>query len=188
MLQLTLYIIWNFTKLISEGGYTMISFMIEDTKDCMHKLLKENVFNDFLCVGFELISLFKVNIDGQIRHDFLSSDESEIIGDRDYICWEDLKAKAFELIKGNKTPTSMKIIFSLNKQSTASILNRISFSTPDAIGGFNFTLTYENKRMKIITGTNYSTFILDKGAEQSFDDNILKFFKKHNISTLLALD
>lgn len=166
----------------------MISFMIEDTKDCMHKLLKEDIFNDFLCVGFELNALFKVTIDGQIRREFLSSDESEIIGDRHYIHWVDLKHKAYELIKGHKTPTFMKIIFSLNRQATDTMLERIHFNTPKAIGGFSFTITYENKRMKVITGTNYSTFTLDKSAEQYFDDNILKFFKKHNIPTLLALD
>ncbi len=37
---------------------------------------------------------------------------------------------------------------------------------------------YENKRIKVITGTNYASFTMDKQAEQYFDDSMLKFFKK----------
>ena len=95
------------------GDLTLISFMIEDTKECMSKLLKDTIFDEFLCTSFEMVGLYKVNIDGQIRMDYLSSDEKEILGDRKYIKWEDLKTNVFDMIKGHKTPTSLKIVFGL---------------------------------------------------------------------------
>lgn len=166
----------------------MISFMIEDTKDCMHKLLKESIFSDFLCVQFELVHLYKVSVDGQLRFDSLSEEEKASYETRKYILWSDFQSTAFEMIKGQKTPTSMKIVFSLNPKAKQNLLSRVQNFDENAVTNFTFTLTYENKRIKIVTGTNYATFILDKEAERYFDDSMLKFFKKHNISTLLALD
>lgn len=163
----------------------MISFMIEDTKECMQKLLKDSIFDEFLCTQFELVGLFKVNIDGQVRMEYLSSDEKEIIDERKFIQWKDLKTSVFDMIKGHKTPTSMKIVFGLNDKAKEATLKRISYSSPKDINSFNFTLTYENKRIKIITGTNYGNFTLDKQAEQYFDDSMLKFFKRHDIAVML---
>lgn len=166
----------------------LISFMIEDTKDCMHKLLKEMVFNDFLCVQFELVHLYKVSVDGQLRFDSLNEEEKAVYDNRKYILWSDFQSTAFEMIKGQKTPTSMKFVFSLNQKAKQNLLSRIPSIDENAITNFTFILTYENKRIKVVTGTNYATFILDKEAERYFDDSMLKFFKKHTMNTLLALD
>ena len=163
----------------------MISFMIEDTKDCMQKLLKANVFDEFLCTQFEMVGLFKVNIDGQIRLEYLSSDEKEILEERRFIQWKDLKNSVYDMVRGHKTPSFMKIVFSLNEKAKLATLDRISYPTPKDINSFIFTLTYENKRIKVITGTNYGNFTLDKQAEQYFDDSMLKFFKRHEIPIML---
>jgi len=167
---------------------SLISFMIEDTKDCMQKLLKETIFNDFLCVQFELIHLYKVSVDGQLRFDSLSEDERAAYESRKYILWSDFQSTALEMIKGHKTPTSMKIVFSLNQKAKHNLLSRLPNFDENAVTNFTFILTYENKRIKVVTGTNYATFILDKEAERFFDDSMLKFFKKHGMNTLLALD
>ena len=166
----------------------MISFILEDTKQVMQKLLKEDVFDEFLCVSFELVQLFKVQVDGQVRKEFLDTDDTSGLNELHHIRWKDFKSHAFELIRGNKPPTTMKIIFSLQPASVSSIVDRIHFNDSQAIGGFIFTLHYENNQIQIITGTNYATFTLDKTAEQYFDDSMIRFFKKHGISTLLALN
>lgn len=163
----------------------MISFMIEETKECMQKLLKEEIFDDFLCTQFEMVGLFKVNIDGQIRPEFLSSDEKEMTGDRAFVHWKDLKVSIYDMIKGHRAPTSMKIVFSLNEKAKNATLERINYSSPKDINSFTFTFTYESKKIKVITGTNYANFTMDKNAEQYFDDSMLKFFKKHEIAVML---
>ncbi len=163
----------------------MISFMIEDTKECMQKLLKDQIFDEFLCTQFELIGLYKVNIDGQIRIDYLSSDETEILEDRQFVKWKNLKSSVYDMIKGHKTPTSMKIVFSLSQKAKEATLNKINYANNNDINSFIFTLTYEDKRIKIITGTNYANFTLDKQGEQYFDDSMLKFFKRHKIAAML---
>lgn len=162
--------------------------MIEDTKECMAKLLKDTIFDEFLCTSFEMIGLYKVNIDGQIRMEYLSTDGKEILGDRKYIKWIDLKTNILEMIKGHKTPTSLKIVFGLKNGAKDALLNKINFTEINAINNFSFSLVFENKRIKIITGTNYASFTLDKQAEQYFDDNMLRFFKKHDIATMLTID
>ncbi len=78
--------------------------MIEDTKECMQKLLKDSIFDEFLCTQFELIGLYKVAIDGQIRMEYLSSDEKEILEDRKYIKWSDIKTIAYDMIRGTRRP------------------------------------------------------------------------------------
>lgn len=154
----------------------------------MAKLLKDTIFDEFLCTSFEMVGLYKVNIDGQIRMEYLSSDEKEILGDRKYIKWEAIKPNVFDMIKGQKTPTSLKIVFGLKDGAKDALLNKINFTETKAINNFSFSFIYENKRIKIITGTNYAGFTLDKQAEQYFDDNMLKFFKKHGIATMLTID
>jgi len=166
----------------------VISFILEDTKQVMQKLLKEEVFDEFLCVSFELVQLFKVHVDGQVRKDFLDTDDTDRLNELTHIRWKDFKAHAFNLIRGQKPPTSMKITFSLHPNAVHSTLERIRFNESQAIGGFIFTLNYEDNKIRIITGTNYASFTLDKTAEQYFDDSMLRFFKKQGISTLLALD
>ena len=163
----------------------MISFMIEETKECMQKLLKEEIFDEFLCTQFEMVGLFKVNIDGQIRPEFLSSDEMEIKGDRAFVHWKDLKASIYDMIKGHKAPTTMKIVFSLGEKARLATMERAGFTSPKDINSFIFTFSYENKKIKVITGTNYANFTMDKKAEQYFDDSMLKFFKRHDIAVML---
>jgi hypothetical protein len=162
--------------------------MIEDTKECMAKLLKDTIFDEFLCTSFEMVGFYKINIDGQIRMEYLSPEEKEIIGERRYIKWVDLKQNIFEMIKGRKTPTTLKVVFGLKDGAKDSLLEKINFLESNAINNFTFSFIYENKRIKIVTGTNYATFTLDKQAEQYFDDNMLKFFKKHDIATMLTVD
>lgn len=166
----------------------MISFMIEDTKECMQKLLKEDVFDDFLCMGFELVHLYKVTVDGDLRTEALDTDEKDQLNGRQYIYWKTFKPHAFEMIKGHKTPSSLKLAFALSDTAVAATLNRVKDADDSMIQGFNFTLTFEKNRVKIITGTNYATFTLNKTAEQYFDDSMFKFFKKHGMTPLLALD
>lgn len=166
----------------------MISLLIEDTKDFMQKLLKDSLFDDFLCTQFELTHLYKVNIDGQLRPEFLGDEQASLLEERRFILWKDLQNIVYEMIKGNKTPTSMRIVLSLNKKSKEALLQQIHFQDAHAIASFSFIITYENKRIRIVTGTNYSTFIMDKQAEHHFDDSMVKFFKKHQITALLALD
>jgi len=159
--------------------------MIEDTKECMHKLLKEEMFDSFLCTQFEMVGLYKVNIDGQIRPEYLTSDEKEILEEREFVQWKDVKLSVYDMIKGQRTPSSMKIVFSLGSKAMNATISKSGFSKPSDINNFIFTLSFENKRIKIITGTNYKNFTLDKQAEQYFDDTMLKFFKKHDIATML---
>ncbi len=173
---------------LQKDGPAVISFILDDTKQTMTKLLKETTFNDFLCISFELTQLFKISVDGQIRPDFLDSDDATDLSQRKHICWKDFQPHAFDLIRGQKAPTSMKITFALSPISVSSILTHIQFQDAQAIGGFNFTLHYEQSKIRIITGTNYANFTLDKAAEHYFDESMLRFFKKHGLPTLLALN
>lgn len=161
----------------------MIKFKVEVAKDGMVKLFKDTTFDDFLLVQFELISAFKLQLDGQTRVESDAKTEAaESEPTLPFIRWADVRDMVYYSIKGKTAPTTMKMVFSLHPTATQSIFGRLSPEEAAAIHSFSFTIHYLNKEMTVTTGTNYRQFILSKYGEQYFDESIQKFFVKNQLS------
>lgn len=162
----------------------MLALQIEDIKSFMNKLLRSTIFDDFEVISLDLTILSRYSIDGKINTSFLSTDEKEIIGNRQYIKWSEVKDTVFHILKGSKAPTNIKIVFTLSQNAKNSIVEKsnTNLNTND-INGFYINIVFENNNLKIITGTNYKLFTLDKSIEQYFDKSIKKFFLNHQIVT-----
>lgn len=158
----------------------MISENIADVKKFMSALLIGNTFDKFLATEVNITTYNTFHIDGHIKKAFYNNEEYEALGSPLISSWETLKPICYNLIKGNKTPLSFKIIFCLSHEDTASFLlsNNISL-VPDNINGLFLNIRYENNSLSYITGTSLNIFTLDKGLEQAFDSYISKI-----ISTL----
>ena len=134
----------------------MISLSIPDTKSLMSKLFKEDMFDSLFVANIELISFANFNI---------------AIG-AEPCTWQTMRPYVHNIIKGNKTPKSIKIVFYLNKEKGYAI-------APDH--EFFLNMYFSEGLLTFTTGTSSKLFSLDKGPEHVWEDNIKKFFKKHLI-------
>lgn len=160
----------------------MVALQIEDIKIFMNKLFKDTTFDEFETISMDISQAFNFSIDGALNVSFLDLAEQELLEEQTYIKWSELKLKVFTLIKGNKTPSSMKIVFAISHKSKLNIIQKSNSSfKPDDIHGFYLNVYFDNNVLKAVTGTNYKFFSLDKSVEQYFDDSMLRFFSKHEI-------
>ncbi len=140
----------------------MTIYKAENIKAFMAALLKSDVFDKFELREITISTFASFSINGKKTN----SETPE------YCQWKEIKPFAFEVIKGNKLPNLIKIIFSLS---------------PDMVGGVNgasalfLNITYENDSLNCITGISMKNFTLDRSNEYAFDEYISQFFANNNI-------
>lgn len=133
-------------------------------KSFMNALLKSSVFDKFQLREITVNTFASFSINGKK----FGTETTE------YCSWEEIKPYAFNIIKGNKLPGLIKIIFSLEPDS-------IGFGSSGASALF-LNITYENDSISCITGISMKNFSLDRSVEYAFDEYILDFFSNNNIS------
>ena len=141
-------------------------YKIEDVREFMAVLfLKENF--DKFCVGtMEIKTFVSITVKGNLLADWLSEEEKEIYGSREYVPWKLLRPLAFSMIKGEQTPRLLRIQF-------VHYLNNGDF------GGLR--IQYENNELHCISSYTPANFTLDKSSEQIWDDQCVEFFHKNEI-------
>lgn len=161
----------------------MIALQVEDIKNFMNKLFKDITFDEFEVVSVDISQGINYSIDGKRDLDFYTNtEEEETTSDQTFIKWSNLKSTVFSIIKGNKTPSLMKIVLMVsNKNKQNLVIKSNSEYQPENINGFYLNIIFDPSGLKVITGTNYKLFSLDKSVENYFDDSIIKFFVKNEI-------
>ena len=149
----------------------MLAFSIEspDVKDFMNKLLKENVFDDFLIRSAEIKSMATFEINAAIPKDYLPEDESE----RKFCKWSEMRPYVFHIIKGSQKPRSIKIVFSYDSKRALTL-------HPNAAALF-LNIYFENNKIECTTATAQINFSLDKGLDLAWSEFVQAFFKEHHI-------
>ncbi len=159
----------------------MISLKVVDVKKFMTNILVDNVFDNFCVSQVNIDTFAKFSIDGRLNRKWFSEEEKENILE-DYSKWSEMKRYTYEIIKGNKVPTSFKIILLLSRENTKNMLMKYNYQISEKdVEGFFINIMFENNEIHIITGISYRTFIMDKSLDHEWDNNIKLFMKKNNI-------
>ncbi len=160
----------------------MISLKVAEVKSFMAKLLTNNTFDKFLLREMELQTFTGFSITGQVNESFFSKDELEERGDVKYIYWAEIRQIAFSMIKGNKTPLSLKLVFQLAKEQCEELIQGLGdkFKRED-LGGLFLNVRFEKGELRLITGTAIKTFTLDKSLEHEWDQRVIAFLKGQGI-------
>lgn len=171
-------------QLISlEANNPMISLHIQDTKQFMSHLLIKDTWDSFLLSEATLMMANPFTINGEINHSFFTNEEYEALSDKTYVLWSQIKPFCYSIIKGNKVPTTMKIIFVIPKNMETQILaNLDSTIASDDIDRLFVNIYYNESGITIITGTCLHTFTLDKTLEHDFDHYIKNFLNQFELS------
>ncbi|MGF7143246.1 hypothetical protein HNQ56_001669 [Anaerotaenia torta] len=161
----------------------MISLMITEVKPFMAKLLAQTAFDHFILREMELSTLTNFTIDGQLNEAFLSKEELEERGEHGRnILWSDVRTVVFSMIKGNKTPLSLKIVFQLPRKQSEELLQNLGGRIrAEELGGLYLNIRFEKNALHIITGTAIKTFTLDKTLEQEWDRRVREILKEQAI-------
>lgn len=149
----------------------MLVFSIEkdEVKYFMQKLLKDEVFDKLEIRSLELETIVKYEISGNINKQYLKEDEN-----RYFVRWQELKPYIHNLIKGDKKPKYLKIVFSLEESAVLKLCENAS--------AMFLNIVYLNEEIKGTTGTSQKNFSLSKLEDKVWEDTILKFFQKNNIN------
>lgn len=161
----------------------MISLKILDIKSFMSNLLIQQVFDEFLLSELEIQTYNYFKISGKKNKMWYTNEEWEELEQKEYSRWLEIKPIAFQLIKGNKTPSSFKVVFLLPTDKIEQVLLKESIGlTKEDINGLFLNIYYENNTLHLITGTSIRIFTMDKRIDMIWDNFIKEFLKNSKIA------
>lgn len=161
----------------------MLSIQIKDIKVFMKHLLIQETFDQFLLMQGSVSTYITYDIDGKVNKDFFGDEyeSSEVYG-YNYTPWAHEKNLIWSLIKGKHTPSSFKFVLHIKDEEMSQILKDISPAITNNINALVITIRYDERGLFITTGLSTKSFLLDKTAEEAWDEWIKQFFTKNDLN------
>ncbi|MBE5925300.1 MAG: hypothetical protein E7271_12735 [Lachnospiraceae bacterium] len=163
----------------------MQSAQVLDVKNFMQLLLQSEAFDTYETVEAVIRTDMTYSIDGKLNRDFYSEDELSAMFPEDisFVTWQYAKPKVFDIIKGKRTPSYMKIVFKVNKAALDSVLNADNSShNSNNIAGVYFNITFKEQILNVTCSVSYKNFTLDKNLELEIFSNFTTLLKSNNIA------
>lgn len=157
----------------------MVSFQVLNIKEFMTFLLKGNIFDDFELRQLTIHTFTQYQITGLLDKEYFTLDEQETM-ERKYCIWSEIKPFAFQVVKGKKLPSFIKIIFSLEEKKKKEFF-------PNASALF-LNITFKNNIILCITGYSSIQFTMEKTEEYNWDNWMIDFFKQQNIAITTQIE
>ncbi|GFI24481.1 hypothetical protein IMSAGC011_03282 [Lachnospiraceae bacterium] len=155
----------------------MIALEIKITKNIMNALLLSEQFDSFLVEEAMITTYNTFHIDGHLVKDFYTSEELELLENTEkstlFSYWKEIRPFCFQLIKGKRTPVSFKVVL----HATPQLIQKIA-ANPDCGVAANLirclvlNIRYDNGKVTCITGSAFTTFVMDKSVEKLWDAHV----------------
>lgn len=141
----------------------MVYLKIKNIKQFMGKLFAGNAFDDFYVTACDINIITQINITAKRNREWNDEQTAD-----EYCRWSELKEIVYNLIKGSRTPSLMKIVFA------------------DSLSGDNddigiMTLKFEDDKAVVTTGFQSEVFSLDRSDEKKWDNSIVSLFEKNHV-------
>lgn len=162
----------------------MLAIKIKDVKAFMSKLLSGDTFDSFLLEEAKIHTFNTFTIDGHQNREFYTKEEltDPEIFPYEFSQWKDIKSICFQLIKGKKVPTFMKIILHKKAEEAYTLLKEDgALEFADTLKAFVVTIKFDVNGLVLTTGTSFSTFIMDKTPDLLWDNAFRKFLTVQGI-------
>ena len=162
----------------------MLAIKIKDVKQFMAKLLSADTFDSFLLEEAQIHTFNTFTIDGHQNREFYTKEELEDPEKfpYEYSMWKDIKGICFQLIKGKKVPTFMKIILHKKPEESYTLLEEAGvLEFAKLLKAFVVTVKYDGNGLLLTTGTSFSTFVMDKTPDLLWDQAFRKFLLEKGI-------
>ncbi len=161
----------------------MTALEIKVTKSIMNALLVTEQFDDFFVEEVAVTTFNSFYIDGRIVKEFYSSEELEEQNNSgktlEFSCWKMIRPICFQLIKGKKTPVSFKVVL----HAAPELIEKIAASpecgvAANLIRSLVLNIRYDNGKVTCITGSAFTTFVMDKSVDKLWDAYTRQFLSK----------
>lgn len=162
----------------------MIALRVKDIKSFMAKLLNQEVFDDFLVEEVQIQTYNNFVIDGHMNRNFFTKEELEDpeIFPYEYSMWKTIRPLVFQIIKGKKVPTLLKVTLLFHpKKARTALEEKEALEYADILKAFVITVKYDSTGLLLTTGTSFSTFLLDKTPDSIWDQTFSRFLTEHQI-------
>ena len=163
----------------------MTSFHITELKNFMGKLLGTDCFDSFLLEQASVSTFAEYAIDGRINPDFYTKKEREDpqICPYDFAAWSAVRPLCFEIIKGKRSPSRFKFVLHLKPEYVPGVLKGADPSlTADQVRALVLTVKYDRNEACAVTGTAFSTFVMDKTLDAQWDKTMRQFLTRKGIA------
>ena len=163
----------------------MQTINILDIKPFMQLLFQTTTLDSYRFVSASILTDMSYTLDGHINQAFFRENDYDTLDIREqiYLPWSIAKEKVFQLIKGKKTPTQLKIVLRANDDYTNQLLNETKSSlTTNDIDGIFLNIVFQENSLNVICGISYQIFTMEKALETEFADHIIDLFKSQNIT------
>lgn len=162
----------------------MLALQIKEVKTFMSRLLSSECFDSFLLEEATIQTYNTFTIDGHQNKDFYSKEEleDETLFPYDYSLWKNMRGLCFDLIKGKKAPTFLKIILHLTPEASYTILEQGGGSSyASTLKAFVVTIRFDQNGLLLTTGTSLHTFLPDRTPDLLWDNAFKKFLTSKDI-------
>ncbi len=141
----------------------------------MKALFTDELFDTFFLNSAVIKMYTTTTIDGHINEAFFRGDESFVPTGAEYVLWKELRPFCLNIIKGRRTPLSLKLVLSRDPAS-------LSFESDiSGISALHLKVLYEENVCTLTTGVNYRVFSGDRAAEQEWDAMTEKFLTENGL-------
>ncbi|MBQ9118464.1 MAG: hypothetical protein IJY09_00200 [Lachnospiraceae bacterium] len=160
----------------------MVAFQIREVKKFMAKLLGQMDFDDFCVSEAEVFMAAGYKINGHRNKNFYTKEEWEAMTEPEFLRWEEIRPMVFQMIRGNKTPTSLSVVLLLSRAKTESLLQDSGAGLRmEDVTGLYLNLKFTEGALMAVTATGLATFLPDKQLERAWDAWVKEFWKEHEI-------
>lgn len=163
----------------------MTSFSITELKNFMSKFLATDCFDSFLLEEATISCAVEYQIDGHMNKDFYTSEEWEdpAVRPHDFADWSQIRPICFSMIKGQRTPSGFKFVLHLMPEYVPGVLKGADPSLkPEQVKALVLTVKYDGNAVTIVTGTAFTSFVMDKTLDAQWDKTMRQFLTKKGIA------
>lgn len=160
----------------------MTAFQITEMKKFMAGFLAGDCFDSFLLEEAFVEAAVTYHIDGHINAAFFAQDgEDDCPGS--FIPWKTVRSVAFDMIKGRRTPSRFKFVLHLMPEYISGVMKGADPSLlPEQVSALVLTVSYDGSAIRLITGTAFSSFVMDKTLDAQWDKTMRHFLSKKDIA------
>lgn len=147
----------------------------------MNTLLVSEQFDSFQVDEASITTFNTFHINGHIVKSFFTSEEIDNMepGLPEFSLWKDIRPICFQLIKGKKTPVSFRVVLHASPSLVASIASHPDCEvSADLIRSLVLNIRYDNGHVTCVTGTSFTTFLMDKTTDAVWDKYIRQLFDR----------
>lgn len=148
---------------------------IVNKKKFIATLLGSDCFDKYLLKEVYLKTSNTYTIDGRENKDFYSdSDDLSVVSPYEYSAWSKNKGMVFELIKGRNTPLAFKVVL----YAPAEIAEQLIGNQNRDVQYLTLNIVYDESGMSVTSAVAYSSFTLDKDADNVWDRYVESIIEK----------